>query len=150
MAVVKYLQLEYGRDYNVGFVGRLIEYYDQKYHLFPKIDTYWTATGEKLHQIYYVRTYHDNLCDISNIDPMTLCFKIKKEFLAPNKLEDNLDIVIDLFNKINALMCVLCKNKIKNIMIKPCEHICLCHDCLKTRTTCPICKCIITASEKAI
>lgn len=142
----KYLQLEYENK------TTLIGYYSQNYYLKPTILTYYMMTGTFVphHELHYVRTYYKNIHNISNIDPMTLCLIIKTKFLVPKGLKDNLDIVIDLFNKISPSVCVLCKAKLKDIMIKPCKHVCLCHNCLKNRTTCPICKGIITASEKVI
>lgn len=95
--------------------------------------------------------------DLSNITPLTFCLSLKNQFLPKYELEDHFDIVIDLFNKLsnknpknNPLKCVLCKEQNKDIIIKPCMHACICQDCLKTRTTCPICQGLIISSDKFI
>ena len=36
--------------------------------------------------------------------------------------------------------CVVCMNNTKNMMINPCNHVCLCEECCVNLTECPICR----------
>lgn len=151
----KYLQLEYNKKDNTYTIWWSNTQWYQKSDL--TIRGYDALTREPYYGKSYYHVPYENMYIMTQIDPMTLCLKIKTEFLTPNKLRDNLDIVINLLNKlmckdnkVHPLNCVLCKLKPKNIIIKPCTHVCVCTDCLKKITTCPICKGIIVSSETAI
>ncbi|AYV83677.1 MAG: hypothetical protein Hyperionvirus10_13 [Hyperionvirus sp.] len=115
----------------------------------------WDFFGPGIRVRDFWRTY-PNLYDFTNLDAVSFCLKIKNEFVLKNKLEDNLDVVIDLFNKIsntiktNPMICVVCKKNKRNILIKDCKHVCMCQQCLKGATLCPVCKKGIESSEEII
>lgn len=109
---------------------------------------------------YQYRLYHskhiNHLHNLNDLDPMSFCLKIKTDFLAKNGLQDNLNIVIDLLNKITNKnnvgpeICIVCKKNKKNILVRNCNHVCICRECLTKSTICPVCKKDIVSSEEII
>lgn len=98
-----------------------------------------------------------NFFNVINITPLCFCLYLKTHFIPMYKLEDNLDVLIELFNKLspkdpksNPLKCVLCLIANKDQIIKPCMRACICFNCAKSRTTCPICNGLIVTSDKFI
>jgi len=44
--------------------------------------------------------------------------------------------------------CVVCMTNAKEMMIKPCKHVCVCNGCVKQLKTCPICRSNIVDTER--
>lgn len=149
---------------------------------------------------YPVIKPYDNIYDVYGLDAMALCLKIRNNFLIKNNIENHMDVVIELFNKldnkhvkppvvidplctctnrfdnkhvkssvaidpllstnkfdnkhvkpsgiIDPLLCTLCKVNKKNIVIKDCNHVCVCSCCAKSLKECPICKVKVDSFEE--
>ncbi|AYV77674.1 MAG: hypothetical protein Edafosvirus1_5 [Edafosvirus sp.] len=110
--------------------------------------------GQPYYEYYYETI--SNTHSLYGLDPMSFCLKIKIDFLKKNNLQDNLNIVIDLLNKLTNKsniapeICVVCKKNRKNIFVRNCNHVCMCKECLGTSTACPVCKKDIVSFEEII
>ena len=40
----------------------------------------------------------------------------------------------------NTSLCKICQNNDSDVVLKPCNHFCVCHQCAKHAKTCPMCK----------
>lgn len=47
----------------------------------------------------------------------------------------------------DLLQCVVCMDQPRKMLIRPCNHFCVCQSCVKQLQKCPICKCYINKSE---
>ena len=52
-------------------------------------------------------------------------------------------------------LCVICQDKIKNVLLLPCRHVCLCHQCLQDirhghiqLANCPLCRQVVQSTMK--
>ena len=48
----------------------------------------------------------------------------------------------------DKFLCVVCLDGTKEILLKPCNHYCLCHNCSQKLRKCPVCKRRIQTTEK--
>ena len=55
---------------------------------------------------------------------------------------------MDLSQERDKLLCVVCQDLNRELVLKPCNHYCLCHRCSKALRECPICKSNILKTEK--
>ena len=78
--------------------------------------------------------------NIDNIDFEDFTFKPNIDF-NKNKIE-NLTIPINKQNTFKCQLCVICTEKIPNVLFCVCGHICLCEECneIKEIEKCPLCK----------
>ncbi len=91
-----------------------------------------------------------NLCD---------CLKISFKRVTPveniriNENDKNIQTEFDvsipissLKNEIKPFVCIICMEKMIDIILKPCNHICVCGDCVKkiVKKNCPCCNIGIT------
>lgn len=60
-----------------------------------------------------------------------LNLQLKEEQQKSQDLIDNID---------NNLICIICFNNIKNVLISPCNHICVCDTCRLQIKKCPLCR----------
>ena len=44
---------------------------------------------------------------------------------------------------LEAAYCVVCKDNMRNIVLLPCSHFCICNSCEKQQTVCPMSDCRI-------
>ncbi|AYV77673.1 MAG: hypothetical protein Edafosvirus1_4 [Edafosvirus sp.] len=149
----RYIQLVYDKEKN----WIATQWFSSNYKVVDE-KIQWTNKYEEKYYTYGTRQVkRENLYSLTDLDPMSFCLKVKTKFLAKNGLADNLNIVVDLLNKlvekttkVNPEMCVVCTKNKKNIMIRNCNHVCICKLCLKTATVCPVCKKDIVCSEEVI
>lgn len=58
-------------------------------------------------------------------------------------------LITVIFNDLESNKCVVCLNAKKEIMITPCNHICLCEECAKKiEKNCPVCRTQISGRNK--
>ena len=55
---------------------------------------------------------------------------------------------MELSQERDRLLCVICQDLKREVVLKPCNHYCLCHHCLTALRECPICKSKILKTEK--
>ena len=67
---------------------------------------------------------------------MKLLIKVKNKIsnIEYGVINGNIKLPEDI-----SLKCVKCKNNQINCLMYPCEHMCLCNECVKETTKCPIC-----------
>ena len=87
-----------------------------------------------------IESIDDTKDDLVNIC-VTEC--IKNEVYNGNRdainSTDNIEDIKDTKDS-NRLLCVICLDKIKAYMVSPCNHICLCDDCIVGTKSCPMCR----------
>ena len=54
----------------------------------------------------------------------------------------------ELSQERDKFVCVVCQDLKRDVILKPCNHYCLCHDCSKALRECPICKSRVQKTEK--
>ena len=54
----------------------------------------------------------------------------------------------ELSQERDKFLCIVCQDLKWEVILKPCNHYCLCPNCSKTLKLCPICKCRIKKTEK--
>ncbi|XP_071801917.1 uncharacterized protein [Asterias amurensis] len=62
-----------------------------------------------------------------------------------NRLTDAAKLAKQLEEERDRLLCVVCQDKVKNILIFPCKHLCVCEDCVdgilnRGSKKCPLCR----------
>ena len=45
-------------------------------------------------------------------------------------------------------LCVVCLDRQREIVLKPCQHLCVCSKCVKELNNCPICRTLVLQHEK--
>lgn len=97
---------------------------------------------------------------INKVDPIAFCYSLKSGFIPLIKGEDNLDLVLDMLNRIKGEqknknykpsgnnLCLVCSTEEKTMMIRKCNHIVTCKDCLSTIKECPVCRSKIESAER--
>ena len=55
------------------------------------------------------------------------------------KLSLHEEAMNDPFEEINNMKCRACQNKEFNVVLRPCNHLCLCLDCVYSTIKCPEC-----------
>jgi len=106
--------------------------------------------------------HYTDIYRIKGLDAMSLCLELKTKFIKMEKLNDHLDIVIDLLKKLkdehpkkskkiskstnkpneerDDLICSVCMSNKKNIYFESCRHICVCESCVTQLDICPLCR----------
>ena len=54
----------------------------------------------------------------------------------------------ELSQERDKFLCVVCQDLKREVILKPCNHYCLCHDCSRALRECPICKSRVRNMEK--
>lgn len=72
------------------------------------------------------------------IDPLLAQFP--HPVVADKKKEDEEEVKKD-----ESKICIICMDKAKNVLIEPCNHLCVCTQCVAQIARCPICRVPITA-----
>ena len=54
----------------------------------------------------------------------------------------------ELSQERDRFLCVVCQDLKREVILKPCNHYCLCYDCSNSLRECPICKSRIRKTEK--
>lgn len=114
---------------------------------------------------------------INGISALDLCFYLRRYMVTRFQLADNYDIIIDLLCKMlnNQIIvtrddsihinnqtteaktetntdfsCVICLDNMREIMLRPCNHLCVCNICVSSiiaDSKCPMCRQTVVASE---
>ena len=66
--------------------------------------------------------------------------------LIARNVNDGADLLMDVDGDNNA--CVVCMVNPKTHLIKPCNHFCVCEDCIRLLNTCPLCQRPINMHER--
>ena len=81
-------------------------------------------------------------------------FKVTKNSMRINGKDYEMKTVYGMSGKEegNDNVCLVCLDNPKNIVLKPCSHMCICHVCaepmLRTGQKCPICRSDIKEIER--
>lgn len=83
-----------------------------------------------------------DIFEIHNLEKKLLDNLSKIQTIKENKLLEKLR------TKNEGPFCVICKERNINIILCPCNHVCLCHECSGNILTCPLCRTNITSKQK--
>jgi len=50
--------------------------------------------------------------------------------------------------EISQNFCVVCLEKEKDVLLQPCNHVCVCNDCVRKLESCPMCRTHVTSHTK--
>lgn len=68
-----------------------------------------------------------------------------KEMILRNKINE---LQVEIESIQDSKICLICYVNNKNILIKPCNHVCCCDGCIKEIQNCPLCDKRIHSTEK--
>ena len=93
---------------------------------------------------------HSQSCDRhpQNLEERTPAVDRKPSVRAGSEMEHVRELEKQLERQMESKLCVVCMDAPRNMMIRPCNHYCICEKCGKRMKKCPVCVRAVSRIEK--
>lgn len=142
------------QDLTVDRIKQILVHYAGRYT--PQTCNRYTLEGDRLvskplrSNMYLLLVMMDE-CPSSGKSRLMVHVSLLKEYL-PHKLDDVDFLIEPIKEKVvdDAMKCILCKERPRDILIRPCNHLVICLPCTHQLSDykCPRCKSALSALER--